>query len=134
MGMYTELVFKASFFKGIPSDVRAVLEHLFKEGPLPTLLPEHPFFAKKYWSCVGNCCSYYHHPKVVNSWSEEPYSSSINVFSRSDLKDYDEEIAAFLDWVKPYLDQCDGECIGWSWYEEADEPTLIYAQKREGEE
>ena len=133
MGMYTELVFKASLPKTIPPDVRAVLEHLFRERLVPTSLPDHPFFAKERWSLIGRCCSAYHHGRVVNSWDEEPYSCSIKIFSRSDFKDYDEEIAAFIDWVCPYLHESEGDCIGWSWYEEMDKPILIYAQKREGE-
>ena len=130
MGMYTELVFKASLPKTIPPDVRTVLEYLFKEGPIPTPLPDHPFFDKERWLSIGRCCSAYHHGRVVNSWDEEPYSRSIKIFSRSDLKDYDEEIAAFIDWVRPYLDEPEEKCIGWSWYEEMDEPTLIYAKAK----
>jgi transposase InsO family protein len=48
------------------------------------------------------------------------------------LKNYDNEIKHFIDWLTPYIDQEDGECIGWSWYEEDDKPTLLFKGKVNG--
>lgn len=120
MGMYTELIIKCEIKKNLPSEVLEILNYLFgNTEDLPMHLPDHEFFACSRWSCIGRCYSYYHHPRVVNSFVEG------YLFSRSDLKNYEDEIEKFIDWIKPYVDEFKGKCIGWSWYEEADEPTLI---------
>lgn len=119
MGMYTELVLKVDLRKNLPENVEEVLQYLFGEGEEPTELPYHPFFSCPRWDAIGSSNSYYHVPKTLNFLSEG------YLFSRSDLKNYTDEIAYFLAWVKPYLDHSEGECIGWVWYEEADQPTLI---------
>lgn len=119
MGMYTELVLKAKVVDEVPQDVDAVLRHLFGEGDRPEVLPEHEFFKCGMWDMVGRCSSYYHTPFALSRYSEG------YIFSRSDLKNYDSEIRKFIDWITPYLRALDGDCIGWSWYEECDAPTLL---------
>jgi len=120
MGMYTELVLKCDVLPDVPENVGQVLNFLFCGGDEPTDLPDHSFFRCERWQAVGRCNSYYHHPKTINSYTEN------YLFSRSDLKNYDGEIEKFVDWVKPYLNMSAGDCIGWSWYEEAPSPTLIF--------
>lgn len=48
------------------------------------------------------------------------------IFSRSDLKNYDDEIAEFFNWFSPLTTAEPGKCIGYSWYEEHDSPIFIY--------
>lgn len=122
MGMYTELVFKASLKDDIPNDVKEVLEYMFGSGETPKTLPENKLFDLPRWKSIGWCSSFYHHPESVRSYSR----TRGYIFSRSDLKNYDGEIEAFLDWIDPYLDELPGHCIGWTWYEEFDSPTLVY--------
>jgi len=119
MGMHTELVIKADTKTDLPPIVDSVLQHLFNGANEPDALPDHAFFSCYRWSMVGRCSSYYHVP-----WADSKYSEGY-IFSRSDLKNYDDEIELFIDWIKPYLDQMQGDCIGWSWYEESETPTLI---------
>lgn len=125
MGMYTELVLKCSVKKSSPCEVLNVINHLFNGGEDVVDVPDHEFFKCSRWMFIGNCSSYYHHPKTINDVHDVEYSDSLHIFSRSDLKNYDDEINKFIDWVKPYLDHSPGECIGWQWYEEDDKPTLI---------
>lgn len=120
MGMYTELIFKAEIRGDIPNEVRAVLHHLFNDGEAPTTLPDHEFFKCDRWGMVGKCSSFYHVPFALSRYTDG------YIFSRSDLKDYDDEIRKFVDWVMPYIRAEEGACIGWSWYEEADLPTLLF--------
>lgn len=130
MGMYTEAVIKVTFTeRNLPDVVRSVLENLFNGGDKPEELPEHPFFTTPRWEHIGNSSSYYHHPEAVVSYNTS--FGGIHLFARFDLKNYDGEIALFFDWVRPYIDQKQGECIGWSWYEEESSPTLIYASQSE---
>jgi hypothetical protein len=119
MGMYTELIIKADVKNNLPDDVEQVLQYLFNGGDEPDSLPDHLFFRCERWPMVGQCSSYYHTP-----WATSKYSEGY-LFSRSDLKNYGDEISLFIDWIKPYLDVYEGQCIGWRWYEEDDVPVLI---------
>lgn len=123
MGMYTELVLKAEVKDDAPESVKAILGFLFNGEDRPTVTPEHPFFSCERWSMIGRCSSYYHVP-----WNASAYREAY-IFSRSDLKNYEGEIEKFLDWVRPYFVQESDQCIGWSWYEESESPTLIYGAK-----
>lgn len=127
MGMYTELVLKCRIIEKAPEEVMHILSYLFnRSGERENLrdLPNHPFFELSRWGMLGGCSSYYHHPKALSS-----FQTGIGnyLFSRSDLKNYEGEIASFLDWLRPYLENETGECIGWEWYEEDEKPTLLFA-------
>lgn len=119
MGMYTELVIKADVKSDLPVEIEKVLQHMFNGEEKPIELPNHPFFQCHRWPMLGSCSSYYHIP-----WSDSMYHEGY-LFSRSDLKNYSDEIELFVDWIKPYLDAPVGFCIGWKWYEEWDKPELI---------
>lgn len=136
MGMYTELVLKCQIKDDAPSEVKEVLKHLFKEsGKADVLqLPDHKFFKCPRWDLIGQCSSFYHHPKALSDyWTGHGNDDNRGgyLFSRSDLKNYDREIENFLDWLMPYIDEYEGQCIGWQWYEEDDEPTLLYKTHKE---
>lgn len=125
MGMYTELVLKCQIKEDAPADVKSVIAHMFCGDDAPEKLPDHPFFGLTRWNFIGSCSSFYHHPEAVNSCPKFDYTESQYIFSRSDIKNYDGEIESFIDWLKPYIDAPEGQCIGWSWYEEEQQPTLI---------
>jgi hypothetical protein len=134
MGMYTELVLKCQIKDDLPDDVRAVLKFLFKEGKEPTVLPDHEFFKCPRWSGIGQGSSFYHHPKAMSDyWTGHGDDDNRGgyIFSRSDLKNYDGEIGHFIDWLMPYIDQDEGDCIGWEWYEEEEQPTLLFKTHKE---
>ena len=125
MGMYTEILIKADIKIDIPTKVHEILTFLFTETDVdkPKDLPDHPFFKYDEWTLIGRCSSYYHIPTCLNFYEKE------YLFSRSDLKNYGNEIDLFFDWIDPYICAYEGKCIGYSWYEESDEPTLIYKKK-----
>lgn len=130
MGMYTELVLKCQIKEDVPQDVRAVLNFLFNGGDWenPPATPDHPFFACARWVVIGRGCSFYHTPFALSKFSDgfdDVGDRGGYIFSRSDLKDYEDEIRTFIDWLTPYIDQPDGDCIGWEWYEEDERPTLL---------
>ncbi len=121
MGTYTELVLKCEIKRDRPEEVHNVLNFLFgKETEYPCVLPDHLFFKKIGWQAIGRCSSCYHIPRPINF-----YDGTV-LFTRSDLKNYDDEIDTFLDWLKPYLNNLPGEFIGWIFYERSKEPVFIY--------
>ena len=121
MGMYTELVLKAQVRSDIPFEVEAILQNLFNGEEMPSVLPDHPFFSCPRWTMIGSYSSYYHTPFSLSRYADG------YIFSRSDLKNYSDEIEKFIDWITPYLNiYGESNCIGWKWYEEADAPTLLF--------
>ena len=123
MGMYTEIYLNFKINNDAPEVVRAVLESLFNSGDdVDTNSPElsHEFFKCDRWSFIGTSNSYYFTPFPLSLF-QDGY-----VTSRSDLKNYDEEIKKFLDWVSPFIDALDREHIGHFRYEEEAMPTLIF--------
>jgi hypothetical protein len=132
MGMYTELVIKVGIIRDKPEEVDFILNFLFNPNSAndiwnekmeirsEVVLPDHPFFKCPRWTAVGRSNSYYHIPACCN------FYDGSNLFSRSDLKDYDNEISLFLDWINPYLCGDMGNFIGWKWYEEFNEPEFLY--------
>jgi hypothetical protein len=121
MGSYTELVLKARVKSIIPDNVEAILNFMFNDAgePAPETWPDHQFFKCDRWQALGRSNSYYHVP-----WTNSRYADGY-IFSRSDLKNYDDEISHFINWLTQYLDDEPGNCIGWSWYENEHQPTLL---------
>ena len=135
MGMYTEVVVKINFNKDeIGVDNLKILEYLFNNNNDSTIdeskLPNHLFFQTPRWKSIGNSCSFYHHPRVINDWYE--FNNSIYIFSRSDLKNYDNEIELFFDWLNTLtLTVSDNEYIGYSQYEDDLTPKIYTYNKKE---
>ena len=121
--MYTEILVKARLKEDLPKEIYDVIDYMFGTGELPEVLPKHKFFTLPRWSMVGRCCSWYHHPNTVND-IEKSYPDW-SVFSRSDLKNYDNEIDTFFNWFRTVIKEEEGKCIGYSWYEEDSQPTLV---------
>lgn len=136
MGMYTEIVVKLQFDKEVGNDNYKILSYLF--NPLDVnekedlIIPEHDFFKCSRWESIGHCSSFYHHPNNVSDWyvlSFRIEDVSTYAFSRSDLKNYDNEIEKFFDWYSTLnTNECIGDFIGYSLYEEDNTPT-IYNKK-----
>ena len=121
MGMYTEILVKADVnISEISETDLTVINYLFGQGEKPCSLPSHKFFTLHRWEFIGKSSSFYHHPRAISNF-EDSY-----IFSRSDLKNYDDEIENFFDWFRPLTTAEEGQCIGYSWYEEDAAPTLVY--------
>jgi len=119
MGMYTELLIKCMVRENLAPEVQGILDYLFLDKEKPKMLPNHDFFLASNWDLIGRCNSYYHIPMTINYYKDR------YLFSRSDIKNYGNEIGLFLGWFNPYIDT-EEKCIGWRWYEEDIFPTLIY--------
>lgn len=127
--MYTEIIFKAYLRINLPREVEDVLLYLTCEDAKSKYLTlfddpnkpniDHPFFLSPRWNLISRCSSAYHIPTTFKFY-EPPY-----IFFRADFKCYDNEIDLFIDWISPYLNMDDGECLGWKWHEECEKPTLL---------
>lgn len=124
MGMYTELIFEGTTMKNISKHDLAYLEYFFAdvtEMHLPYEKPNHPFFKTPRWNLIGLGSSYYHLPMPVRRMFQDQVTDGYHVFLRCDLKNYDDEIQLFINWIKPLMQRY----RGWTWYEEDEEPQVI---------
>lgn len=134
MGMYTEIVCGFSLRSDTPDEVITALKTMtreYEDHPEGWTPPEHELFKCERWTMVLSCASYYFgfsrsHKLLV--WDE--ISNTWMLSARASLKNYDNEIEKFFDWIKPYVESGSGatNMIGYSMYEEASEPTLYYAE------
>jgi len=129
MGMYTELVLSCRIKND--STVVEVLQYMVEgktQGTLPATLPNHPLFDTSRWDWMFHSCSHYFTPVSVQQLSYDDIGKHWCLVVRCDLKNYDSEIEHLIDWLSPYVvDEGFRTMIGYSRYEEADEPTIHYA-------
>jgi hypothetical protein len=127
MGMYTEL-FISTRIKDDPNII-SVLRNMLgmdESEPAPKL-PNHPLFLTDRWHSMLVCSSHYFVPASMHRFEYNTIGKYWVLISRSDFKNYDNEINLFIDWIRPYLDVYTGEMIGYYRYEEDKEPTILYA-------
>lgn len=124
MGMYTELVLATRVKKD--SEAVPVLFYMAGRGEKPTSLPDHPLFQTSRWPLLLSCSSYYFVPRSTCLLEFDDIGDYWVIISRSDLKNYDNEIEKFIDWLRPHLEDAADRMIGYSRYEESREPIIYY--------
>jgi hypothetical protein len=129
MGMFTEIYINCPFKKNIPNDVINILKYMFDDSEnekKPTELPDHQFFSLDYWEDIGKSDSYYGTPFTRSIFRFDDISKKYYLTYRSDLKNYDNEIDNFFDWIMPYVDARPGQFIGYKRYETDNSTTLFF--------
>ncbi len=116
MGMYTELVISTRV-KNDPVPVE-ILKYMTGRGEPPLTLPEHSLFTTPRWQFMLMGGSYYFVPRSITLFEFDNIGQDWAFISRSDFKNYDDEIAKFIDWLRPHLSDRD-EMIGYYRYEES---------------
>ena len=132
MGMYTELDFHVRLVEETPEEVINLLRYMVGDtGNSPLDLPDHPLFSTHRWSMMCRGGSYYFpaDPRAYLRYDKIADQYFLGV--RSNLKNYDHEIALFVDWIMPYVDACIGEYLGYMMYEEDATPSVIFKEGRE---
>lgn len=126
MGMYTELIFGAELKKDTPNEVIEALKYMMgevEEKPRKFPLPEgrcgRLFQGGSYYFAINN--------SVKKMWLDD-IDKRWHISTRSNIKNYENEIETFLEWIKPYLDGGSGKKDFYAivTYEEAEEPTIYY--------
>lgn len=137
MGMYTELVLSCNIYN--EPEVIKVLQYMCDGSqPNPTTIPNHPLFEDGgRWQWMFRCSSHYHVPRNHASIEYNDIGRVWTLIVRCDFKNYNDEVSKFVDWIKPYVYTHGNEkqLIGYSLYEEDDEPKLLYVplNKRDNE-
>lgn len=126
MGMYTELHFNAELRRDTPTEVIEVLRYMLGEIEDEPTLPAHPLFETGRWRIMLRADSYYFDAKTHSALYDDETAQAQFLCIRCNLKNYGGEIEAFVDWITPYLDKAPGEFLGFSRYEETEQPTLLH--------
>lgn len=122
MGMYTELVLNVAL-QNIPSDALDVLRGMTQGDDSTSPNMEHRLFETPRWQWMLCSSSHYFVPEATAKLIERDYASSKYLSVRCDLKNYNGEVEAFLEWIAPFAES---GFAGYKRYEEDSDPTLIY--------
>lgn len=131
MGMYTEFHFNAELRQDVPEEILAIIDFMLLENSriknLKIITPSHPLFETPRWKWMLLCDSYYFSADTHSTLRTEKLGGSTSHYLciRCNLKNYDSEIEKFVDWIDPYLYKESGDFLGFSRYEESEEPTII---------
>ena len=134
MGMYTELNIAVRL--KLPDNALKILEFMTEQSENQDFeLPVHPLFdlETNRWEYML-CCDSASFPHTTYSFLEnekyfaEEDTSQCVLNVRCDLKNYNDEIENFLDWIYQY--SMTKGFIGYMRYEEDEDPTLIYFTDR----
>lgn len=109
-----------------PTEVVNVLRHMAGDTTETETIPTHPLFETERWQSLFRCDSYYFAAKTHSDVSFDPVTATWFVTVTSNLKNYDDEIGKFIDWIAPHLNSREGEFLGYSLYEEDEFPTLYF--------
>ena len=132
MGMYTECVFAVEL-KGMDRKAQQALESML-DGSLsdrrPESLPNHPIFSKSRARFMLRCASAYF-PGRSDSYLYRDSDGDLFLTCRFNVKNYEDEIETFLDFIAPYVDE-PNEPVGYMRYEEEySTVTMIVACHRQ---
>lgn len=123
MGMYTELIFGASLKTDTPKEVIDTLRYMVGDIDKPEKLA---FDSDRNPLRGGS-----HYFGMINDVTKMYYNDTANCWvlsSRANIKNYENDIDAFLEWIKPYVDSGSGnrDMYAIKIYEEQSEPTIYY--------
>lgn len=123
MGMYTELNIGVNLRSDTPENVIDILKYML--GDIDKVeTPDHPLFSTKRWNFMLVSGSYYFDGHTDSSMEKNDISHEYELNVCCNLKNYDNEIKLFLDFIRPYL--VTKGFLGYTRYEDCDDPTLIY--------
>lgn len=127
MGMYTEVFVNADLKNGTPKSVINVLLAMCeKRSDSPAL--KGITFRRGY---MFNNGSYYTPYTECHSLTFDCGTGRWSIIAKGDIKNYENEIEQFFEWIMPHVDAEEGEMIGYVRYEENLLPVIIVKQSTE---
>ena len=123
--MYTEVSLSVVFKKETPQQVIEILNWMCGKGEYNSEFPDHPIFKLDRTKFMLRRSSYYF-PQTIQPMFE--FDEGWRLTARSNIKNYQNEIELFLNWIKPYIKSGSGsgDLCAVVIYEEQFEPTLYY--------
>lgn len=124
MGNYTELTFGANFKKNTPKEVIDTLRYMAgdtteKPESLAFESVRNPLYGGSQYFGVSKSVTKMYYDEIDECWA---------LSSRANIKNYDDDIERFLEWVKPYINDGSGDRDMYAIviYAEDSEPTIYY--------
>lgn len=138
MGMYTKVNLIIPIKNETEKSVKDILIAMFDGLDVEEMeakqleIPKHKFFedGRRVWfpSSGGS----YYFTGTVNSkikYTSDAGGNQMVLHIDTDFKNYDNEIKLFLDWIYPHIDGETHQFLGYSQYEEDENPTLHFYGK-----
>ena len=121
MGMYTEIYVNVDLREDTPKDVIETLKAMCAKDSESPLLADKP----SRWSYMFNNGSYYTPNTECGLLTWDTIGNQWSLLAKGDIKNYEDEIEAFFEWLMPHVEGELGDFIGYTRYEESEKPTLI---------
>ena len=125
MGRYTELVLGVELMSE-PIVIDTLKRMLDNNAENKVVTIDHPLFSTTRWAWMLLCDSYYFDGQTDSKLVYDTLNKSYYLNVRCNLKNYDNEIEQFLDWLCPYIET--KGFLGYSRCEYDNDPTLIYKE------
>lgn len=122
MGMYTEIYVNVDLKKDLPSEVVRTLKAMCGEEGYSSSLEGKP----SRWAYLFRNGSFYTPNTSTANLTYDHISKNYSLLAKGDIKNYQEEIEEFFEWIMPHIDASEGSFIGYSRYEEDDVPELYF--------
>jgi len=136
MGMYTEFHFNVELSKTVPDFVINLLNFMIEgdftkqKETLKKELEDRCVWANLFntdrWATMLRTDSGYFGADTHSTLRFDETAHKYYLCVRCNVKNYDNEIGEFIDWIMPYVDKYNDEFLGFYRYEEDREPTLIF--------
>ena len=125
MAMYTEIYINVDLKKETPDDVIRVLKamcYMLPNQECTEVLVDYPdrwgsLFSNMSYYTPSTNCRFLEYDDITKRWS---------LLGKGDIKNYENEIEKFFEWIMPWIDASPGEFIGYSRYEDNDKPKLYF--------
>ena len=124
MGMYTELVMACELKGNVPEEVIETLKYMVGDSEYLATVPVHALFTTDRWKSMLRMDSYYFDGDTNSTLRYDDIGKLYSLTIRCNLKNYCGEIEKFLNWIVQYSYTCG--FVGYTRYEESENPTLIY--------
>ena len=129
MGTYTELVLSFELKKDTPKIIINTLKYMIKNGDNYHLDNLDMWFLNDDNRCkwmLRSSSYYFAYPASLSDIDYNEITKTHSVSIRCSFKNYYNEIDLFLKWITPHINPYGHNFLGYSLYEEANEPKLIY--------
>jgi hypothetical protein len=129
MGMFTEIYVNVDLKASTPDDVITVLKAMcgkLDEDSERDALKDLP----DRWGQLFSDGSYYTPRTHCKFLEQDTISKQWALLGKGDIKNYEAEIQKFFKWISPWVAGDEGDFIGYSRYEENQQPRLFFLTKQ----
>lgn len=127
--MYTEIYVNVDLKTSTPEEIITVLKAMcgkLDEELRKEVLKDLP----DRWCMLFSDCSFYTPRTYCKFLDQDPISKQWSLLGKGDIKNYEGEIQQFFEWISPWVDGFEGDFIGYSRYEENQQPHLYFLLKQ----